>query len=84
MADFGDEASEVSAFHEKLALANHANRVNRARAGANLYKIQNGIDVECEECGEAIEPARIELVPDAEYCAHCAGVLEKKGKQYSR
>ncbi|MHB8295145.1 MAG: TraR/DksA family transcriptional regulator [Acidimicrobiales bacterium] len=60
------ERSEVEALAGKLreALAD----VERA-----LGKMGTGAYGSCEECGEAISPARLEAKPTARYCITCAG-----------
>lgn len=43
------------------------------RIAAALRKIDEGTYGRCEECGEPIDPRRLESVPDASLCIDCAG-----------
>lgn len=43
------------------------------RIAAALRKIDEGSYGRCEECGEPIDPRRLESVPDASLCIDCAG-----------
>ncbi len=84
MADFVDEGNELNEFHLGLALDNHRNRVNVTRENINLAILGRGDDVLCEECGEAIEPRRLQVITDTEHCAECADYLDKKSRQFAR
>jgi DnaK suppressor protein len=44
-----------------------------ARTERALAKLDEGSYGLCDECGEAIAPARLEAVPDAVLCLSCAG-----------
>jgi DnaK suppressor protein len=46
-------------------------RIRRA-----LDRIDEGGYGYCEQCGEDIVRARLEIDPAAEYCVSCAGVIE--------
>jgi len=51
-------------------------RVEVARLRAALARIDAGDYGWCEECGEPIAVARLEIDPAADYCVRCAERLE--------
>ena len=57
-------------------LVERANRL--AEALERLRKSQYGI---CEECGEAIAPARLQAMPEVTACVRCQDRLERKAAQ---
>jgi len=57
-------------------LVERANRL--AEALERVRKSQYGI---CEECGEAIAPARLQAVPEVTACVRCQDRLERKAAQ---
>lgn len=56
------------------ALERNRAHINRLRLA--LKKIDDGDYGWCEECGEAIPDARLEIDPAADYCVACARRLE--------
>ncbi len=61
MADIADEAHERE---EAFRIA----AINKARPDPSLRNL-TGI---CIECGEQIDPRRLEVMPHAARCIHCA------------
>lgn len=78
MSDPLDEASAQSARNTAVDDINRnadlLKRVNKA-----IDKFEHGDGGECEGCGEVIPPARLKVVPWAEYCIHCQHEEERKG-----
>ena len=65
-------------------VANQAADEALARALANRIKSPTGISpVDCDECGEPIEPARRRVIPGTVHCSECAKYLEKRN-QFNR
>jgi len=58
---------------QAMAQATHARRdIERRRLRAALGRIEEGEFGYCEDCGEAIAPARLDLDPGATRCISCA------------
>ena len=55
-------------------------RVNRL-SGA-LDRLEDGEYGTCAECGEAIAPARLRVMPEVETCVRCQDRLERYGRAY--
>jgi len=65
---------------QSQALSVAALQRNRAEIGRLRRALRRMADGEygwCEECGEEIPEARLEVDPAADYCVACAGRLEK-------
>jgi DnaK suppressor protein len=45
-----------------------------------LRSLEKGTYGICERCGNEIDPARLEALPDARLCIKCKMLLEKMGK----
>ena len=43
-----------------------------------LYRLQNGWEGDCLDCGEEIPVQRIQKVPGATRCVRCQAIVEKK------
>lgn len=59
----GDEVLEALGQHDKEEVR---------RIDAALFRIVSGTYGECQKCGEAISPKRLEALPDTPFCARCA------------
>ena len=57
------------------ALQRNREQIGRLRRALN--KVDEGEYGWCEECGEAIPDARLEIDPAADYCVACAERLER-------
>jgi len=58
---------------QAMARATHARRdIERRRLRAALGRIDEGEFGYCEDCGEAIAPARLDLDPGVTRCISCA------------
>ena len=65
----------ISLIHEQeLKLDSLDQVLQQARRGA--YGI-------CERCGQPIDPARLEAVPDTTFCVNCKAIVERQ-QRYSR
>jgi len=51
---------------------------------AALQRLENGNYGECENCGLAIEPRRLEIMPETPLCRNCQQLREKLAKATSR
>ena len=69
-ADFGEQASEREN-DEVLDGIGVSGEEELARINRALLKLQDGSYGICEECGEPIPVARLEIVPDAARCVAC-------------
>ena len=54
-------------------------RVNRLSAA--LDRLEDGEYGTCVECGEAIAPARLRVMPEVETCVRCQDQIERYGRQ---
>ena len=54
-------------------------RVNRLSSA--LDRLDNGEYGTCVECGEAIVPARLRVMPEVETCVRCQANLERHGRR---
>lgn len=57
-------------------------RVNRLSAA--LDRLNDGEYGTCVECGEAISPARLHVMPEVQTCVRCQDRLERFGRQSGR
>ncbi|KPQ30300.1 MAG: transcriptional regulator, TraR/DksA family [Marinobacter excellens HL-55] len=48
-------------------------RVELVQIARALDRINNGLGDECEGCGEAIDPRRLQVLPYTTVCVNCAG-----------
>ena len=55
-------------------------RVNRLSAA--LERLNSGDYGTCVECGEAIAPARLRVMPEVQTCVRCQDRLERLGRQF--
>ena len=72
------EEQEVTLATRSLLLE-RANRL--AEALERLRKSQYGV---CEECGDAITPARLKAMPEVTTCVRCQDRLERTAKQVAQ
>lgn len=69
--DIGDDGSEIEQVSKNLALKQHLERL-LAQIEAAVRRIEQGVYGLCERCGQAIHPERLEALPYATTCMHCA------------
>jgi DnaK suppressor protein len=73
-----EEATETLELEKRLALENRI-RQDLAKVEHALDKIKQGTYGLCDNCGKAIDPARMEALPQATLCMDCKA-LAKNGK----
>src|SRR4029434_8247624 len=80
---FADEVDEIVANEEReIRFGTRellVERVNRITAA--LDRLSTGEYGTCVECGEAIAPARLRVMPEVETCVRCQENLERYGRQ---
>ncbi|HUH11639.1 MAG TPA: TraR/DksA family transcriptional regulator [Longimicrobiales bacterium] len=76
-----DEGTDTMEEEKEAMLASQEGRILYAidRALRRLYKEPEELG-RCQECGAAIEPERLDLIPWAEYCMSCQEEREAAGK----
>ena len=79
---FADEVDEIQA-NERLEIGFATRellveRVNRIAAA--LERLDQGEYGTCVECGEAIAPARLRVMPEVTTCVRCQDRLERLGR----
>ena len=62
-------------FATRSLLVERANRLAEA-----LERLRGGDYGTCQECGEAIAPARLKAMPEVTTCVHCQDRLEKMSR----
>jgi len=72
----GDEATELFEREKsqglELALREHLRQAEHA-----LSRVEDGSYGQCEKCGKAIAPARLEAMPEATLCIDCKAAEEE-------
>lgn len=74
-ADWNEQATERENDEVLESLGNAAER-ELANINAALKRIEDGSYFYCEDCGDDIPPARLELLPFSTLCVSCAEDLE--------
>ncbi len=74
-----EEATETLELEKRLALENRL-RQELSSIDHALQKIDQGTYGKCDNCGKAIDPARLEALPQATLCMDCKALLAKNGK----
>ncbi len=74
-ADWSEQASERENDEvlESLGISSEQELVMIKFA---LHRIENGTYFQCDECGEDIPTARLELLPFTAHCVNCAEKIE--------
>jgi RNA polymerase-binding transcription factor DksA len=70
-ADFAEQATQRENDDVLRSLKLEA-EIEHRRVQAALDRAASGHYGECTRCGEAVEPARLEAMPQAENCVRCA------------
>ncbi|MDX5371793.1 MAG: TraR/DksA C4-type zinc finger protein [Pseudomonadaceae bacterium] len=73
-ADFAEQAGERQNDEVLQALLAEAEAGMR-QVGLARLRLADGSYGRCQRCGEAIEPARLQALPAAEFCLACADRL---------
>ena len=74
-----EEATESLELERRLALEQGI-KAQLADIDAALAKIQDGTYGKCEICGKPIEPARLEVLPQARRCMNCKALQARNAK----
>ena len=74
-----EEATETLELEKRLALEN---RIRQEMAGIEhaLQKFEEGTYGLCDNCGQPIDPARLEALPQASLCLNCKAQQAKNAK----
>jgi DnaK suppressor protein len=74
-----EEATETLELEKRLALEN---RIRQELAGIEhaLKKFEEGTYGQCDNCGQPIDPERLEALPQASLCLNCKAQLAKNAK----
>ena len=80
---FADEVDEIQANERReIGFATRGLLVERVnRLAAALDRLNDGDYGVCVECGEAIAPARLRVMPEVATCVRCQDRLERFGRQ---
>ena len=73
-----EEATETADLENRLALEKRV-LDQMAEVEYALSKINKGTFGKCENCGQAIDPARLEILPYAKLCVVCKTKLNRPG-----
>jgi RNA polymerase-binding protein DksA len=71
-----DDASEVFEQTKNLALKQHLETM-LSQVEAALHRIEKGTYGVCEKCGAAINLDRLQAMPSATLCMHCASATSR-------
>ena len=71
-----EEATETADLENRLALEKRV-LDQMAEVEYALEKIAKGAFGKCENCGQIIDPARLEILPYAKLCVACKGKLNR-------
>jgi len=74
-----EEATETMELEKRLTLENRI-RQEMSDIEHALEKFEKGTYGLCENCGQPIDPERLEVLPQAAYCMKCKALLTKNGK----
>ena len=74
-----EEATETLELEKRLALENRI-RQEMATVEHALDKIEKGTYGLCDNCGQPIDPERLEALPQANLCLNCKALLAKNAK----
>lgn len=80
---FADEVDEIQASERReIGFATRELLVERVnRLVAALERLNDGEYGQCIECGEAIAPARLRVMPEVATCVRCQDRIERFGRQ---
>lgn len=74
-----EEATETLELEKRLALEN---RIRQELAGIEhaLHKFEEGTYGKCDNCGQSIDPERLEALPQASLCLNCKAQQAKNAR----
>lgn len=73
MADEVDRANDISENHRLVSIRSITRQLERKNTS-----------IECDECGEEIEPKRREAYPSATLCITCKEIEEREARIHRR
>jgi DnaK suppressor protein len=80
-----DLAQHYDEYYRQAALRDHFRNRNKPVAAKSIRPVTRGISGEgggargiCTDCGNEIEPARLEALPGAVRCVYCQGRHERR------
>ena len=74
-----EEATETSELEKRLALEKRI-REELASIDHALQKFEEGTYGSCDNCGQQIDPARLEALPQASLCLNCKALQAKNAR----
>jgi RNA polymerase-binding protein DksA len=74
-----EEATESFELEKRLTLEKRI-REQLAEVEHALQKFEDGTYGRCDNCGQPIDPARLEALPQASLCLKCKALLTKNAK----
>jgi len=74
-----EEATETFELEKRLALEKRL-RAQLAEVEHALHKFEDGTYGLCDVCGQSIDPARLEALPQANLCLNCKAQQAKNAK----
>ncbi|MDD4875943.1 MAG: TraR/DksA C4-type zinc finger protein [Dehalococcoidales bacterium] len=74
-----EEATETMEFEKRLSIEKHI-KDQLDDVGHALEKFEDGTYGLCEGCGQAMDPARLEALPQARLCMSCKAQQAKNAK----
>ncbi|MFC1982765.1 TraR/DksA family transcriptional regulator [Chloroflexota bacterium] len=74
-----EEATETLELEKRLTLENRIRR-ELGEVEHALHKFEEGTYGYCDNCGQAIDPARLEALPQATLCLNCKSQQAKNAK----
>ena len=74
-----EEATESFELEKRLALEKQI-KDRLAEIEHALHKFDDGTYGLCDRCGQRIDPARLEAIPEATLCLNCKALLAKNAK----
>ena len=74
-----EEATETLELEKRLALENRI-RQELVKIEHALHKFEEGTYGFCDDCGNPIDPARLEALPQASLCLNCKAQQAKNAK----
>jgi RNA polymerase-binding transcription factor DksA len=79
---YADEVDEIQANERReISFATRELLVGKVnRIVAALERLDRGEYGQCVECGEAIAPARLNVIPEVTTCVRCQDRLERMGR----
>ncbi len=81
-SEMAEQAAEILELDKRLALEK---RIREQLAGVEhaLHKFEEATYGLCDNCGQTIDPERLEALPQASLCINCKGQQPKNAKDKS-